>query len=62
MMTADAILEYLQVKMGCRYLSDLHILTGKKRSRMLYLLSQIPREAASVRDWADVGNYLSYKR
>ena len=58
-MTADAILEYLQVKMGCRYLSDLHILTGKKRSRMLYLLSQIPREVVSARDWADVRKYLS---
>ena len=61
-MTADAILEYLQVKMGCRYLSDLHSLTGEKRSRMLYLLSQIPREATSVRDWADVRSYLSCKR
>ena len=61
-MTADAILEYLQVKMGCWYLSDLHSLTGEKRSRMLYLLSQIPREAASARDWADVGNYLSCMR
>ena len=59
MMTADAILEYLQVKMGCRYLSDLHILTGEKRSRMLYLLSQIPREVVSARDWADVRKYLS---
>ena len=61
-MTADAILEYLQVKMGCRYLSDLHSLTGEKRSRMLYLLSRIPREAASVGDWADVENYLSCKK
>ena len=61
-MTADSILDYLQIKMGCRYLSDLHSLTGGKRSRMLYLLSQIPRESASARDWADVGNYLSCKR
>ncbi len=61
-MTADAILEYLQVKMGCWYLSDLHSLTGEKRSRMLYLLRRIPREAAPVGNWADVENYFSCKK
>ena len=61
-MTADSILEYLQVKMSCNYLSDLHSLTGGKRRRMLHLLHQIPREAASARDWADVEHYLSCKR
>ena len=61
-MTSDSILEHLRLKIGCSYLSDLRCLTGKKRSRMLALLSQIPREAVSTRDWADVKKYLSCKR
>lgn len=57
-MTANSILEHLRVKMGCLYLSDLHSLAGGKRSHMLYLLSQIPKDATTTRDWADIWKYL----
>lgn len=61
-MTSDSILEHLRLKMGCSYISDLRRLTGKERSRMLYLLNQFPKNAVTAEEWADIQNYLFCKK
>ena len=58
-MTSDSVLERVRSEMGCCYLSDLHCLTGEKRSRMLDLLSRIPKDTATAWDWDDIWSYLS---
>lgn len=58
-MTSDSVLEWLRSEMGCCYLSDLHCLTGEKRSRMLDLLSRIPKNTATVCNWDDMEGITS---
>ena len=62
-MTSDALtlplLEFLQYKAGCTYLSDLRRLDGWQRVRLARVLGQIPVEAANVHDWNDALDYLA---
>lgn len=62
-MTSDALtlplLEFLQYKAGCTYLSDLRRLDGWQRARLARVLEQIPAGAADLRTWNDALNYLA---
>ena len=62
-MTSDALtlplLEFLQYKAGCTYLSDLKSISGWQRTRLARVLEQIPAEAADLRTWNDALNYLA---
>ena len=62
-MTSDALtlplLEFLQYKAGCTYLSDLRRLDGWQRARLARVLEQIPAGAADLRPWNDALNYLA---
>lgn len=53
------LLEFLQYKAGCTYLSDLRRLDGWQRARLARVLEQIPVEAASIHDWNDALDYLA---
>lgn len=53
------LLEFLQYKAGCTYLSDLRRLDGWQRVRLARVLEQIPMEAASIHDWNDALDYLA---
>ena len=61
-MTSDALtlplLEFLQYKAGCTYLSDLKSISGWQRTRLARVLEQIPADAADLRTWNDALNYL----
>lgn len=53
------LLEFLQYKAGCTYLSDLRRLDGWQRARLARVLEQIPAGAASIHDWNDALDYLA---
>ena len=53
------LLEFLQYKAGCTYLSDLRRLDGWQRARLARVLEQIPAGAADLRTWNDALNYLA---
>lgn len=53
------LLEFLQYKAGCTYLSDLRRLDGWQRARLTRILEQIPAGAASIHDWNDALDYLA---
>ena len=53
------LLEFLQYKAGCTYLSDLRRLDGWQRARLTRILEQIPAGAASIHDWNDALEYLA---
>lgn len=62
-MTSDALtlplLEFLQYKAGCTYLSDQRRLDGWQRVRLARVLEEIPAEAADLRIWNDALGYLA---
>ena len=62
-MTSDALtlplLEFLQYKAGCTYLSDLKSISGWQRTRLARVLEQIPADVADLRTWNDALNYLA---
>ena len=62
-MTSDALtlplLEFLQYKAGCTYLSDLKSISGWQRTRLARVLEQIPADTADLRTWNDALNYLA---
>ena len=53
------LLEFLQYKAGCTYLSDLKSISGWQRTRLARVLEQIPADAADLRTWNDALNYLA---
>ena len=53
------LLDFLQYKAGCTYLSDLRRPDGWQRARLARVLEQIPAEAASIHDWNDALDYLA---
>ena len=53
------LLEFLQYKAGCTYLSDLRRLDGWQRARLARVLEQVPAEAADLQTWNDALNYLA---
>ena len=62
-MISDALalplLEFLQYKAGCTYLSDLRYISGWRRARLTRVLEKIPAEAADLRTWNDALDYLA---
>ena len=53
------LLEFLQYKAGCTYLSDLRRLDGWQRARLARVLEQIPADAADLHTWNDALDYLA---
>ena len=53
------LLDFLQHKAGCAYLSDLRDLNGWQRMRLARVLEKIPAEAADLRTWNDALDYLA---
>lgn len=53
------LLEFLQYKAGCTYLSDLRRLDGWQKARLARVLEEIPAEAADLRTWNDALDYLA---
>lgn len=59
-MTAKiALLEFMQVRMGFSYLSDLQFLSNCERMRLARVLADIPAASATLREWNDALMYLS---
>ncbi len=59
---SDLILEWLRVRLGCFYLSDLPRLYEKKRDYMTALLDSIPSNMANHEEWREIYNYLNSYR
>lgn len=53
------LLEFLQYRAGCVYLSDLRYLGGWQRVQLARALAEIPAEAADLRAWNDALAYLA---
>ena len=53
------LLEFLQYRAGCAYLSDLRYISGWRRARLARVLEEIPAEAADLRTWNDALDYLA---
>ena len=53
------LLDYLQWKMGCAYLSDLHWLSGGQKMRLAQELERIEAPEASMHEWNDALEYLA---
>ena len=62
-MNSDALtlplLDFLQYKAGCAYLSDLRYIGAWQRQRLVRALEKIPAEAADLRAWNDALDYLA---
>ena len=62
-MNSDALtlplLDFLQYKAGCAYLSDLRYIGAWQRQRLVRALEEIPAEAADLRAWNDALDYLA---
>ena len=52
------LLDYLQWKMGCAYLSDLHWVSGGQRMRLAREIERIEAPEASLHEWNDALEYL----
>lgn len=53
------LLEFLQYKAGCTYLSDLRRLDSWQRARLARVLEKIPVGAVDLRTWNDALAYLA---
>lgn len=53
------LLEFMQHKAGCLYLSDLQNIADWQRSRLARELKQIPAEDTGLREWNDALAYLT---
>lgn len=62
-MNTDALtlplLDFLQYKAGCAYLSDLRYISGWQKVQLAHALEKIPAEAADLRTWNDALAYLA---
>lgn len=54
-----SLLEIMQARMNCEYLSDLHQLSDVDRKRLSREWEKIRPEDASLREWNDALAYLS---
>lgn len=54
-----SLLEVMQARMNCEYLSDLHQLSAVDRKRLSREWGKIRPEDASLREWNDALVYLS---
>ena len=53
------LLEFLQYRAGCAYLSDLKYIDSWQRARLARVLEKIPAGAAELRTWNDALDYLA---
>ena len=53
------LLEFMQYKAGCAYLSDLKYIDSWQKARLARVLEEIPAEAADLRTWNDALDYLA---
>ena len=62
-MTGDTLalplLEFLQYRAGCAYLSDLRYIGGGQQAQLARVLEEIPAETADLRTWNDALDYLA---
>ena len=56
------LLDALSMQADCMYLSDLHYLNDWQRTRLVCALEQTPSDAAELREWNDVLEYLTGAR
>lgn len=54
-----SLLEHLQERMECAYLSDLLFLDYQNRQKLFGILDTIPIESFSLHEWADTLSYLT---
>jgi len=54
-----SLLEVMQARMGCEYLSDLRCLPDAERLRLARKLEKVCPEDASLHDWNDALQYLA---
>ena len=54
-----SLLEFLQYKVGCDYLSDLRHMDAWQKTAALHALRQVPAGAGSLGDWNDALDYLA---
>lgn len=52
------LLDYLHLKTGCEYLSDLHWLNSIQKIRLVQEIEQISAEEVSLHEWNDALAYL----
>lgn len=50
--------EYLSMRLGCMYLSDLRLLCSLDRLRAYHILEEIPPECETLKNWNDALEYL----
>lgn len=53
------LLDFLQYRAGCAYLSDLKYIDTWQKVRLARVLEEIPAEAADLRTWNDALDYLA---
>ena len=51
------LVDYLTLKMGCDYPSDLHYIDDRKK--LYQIVSDIPAEQCTCREWQDAARYLA---
>lgn len=53
-----SLIEYLSMRLGCMYLSDLRSLCFSDRLRAYHILEEIPPECETLKNWNDALDYL----
>ena len=53
------LLEFMQYKAGCAYLSDLRNIGGWQRTQLSRALARVPPEDAGLQEWNDALTYLT---
>lgn len=53
-----SLIEYLSMRLGCMYLSDLRSLCFLDRLRAYHILEKIPPECETLKNWNDALDYL----
>ena len=60
-LTALPLLEYLSKQTECRYLSDLHFLTGPQKEKLALAVQSLDPAEASIAEWNDAASYITGK-
>lgn len=56
-----SLLEYLSMRLGCMYLSDLRFLRRIDKLRAYRILKKIQPECDSLKNWNDALDYLAHE-
>lgn len=54
------LLDFLQYKAGCTYLSDLRYISGWQKVQLAHVLEKIPGEATDLHTWNVALDYLAH--